>query len=351
MEQHDPQAIDEACGVMQRQMEQLVALVDDLLDVARISRGKFELRKGRVALGDVVRSAVEAAQPALAARAHELRVTLTPEPLHLSADPYRLAQVIANLLDNAAKYTPDGGLIWLTAEPQGDAVTLSVNDSGVGIAADRLEQVFKMFARSEQSAGDASAGLGIGLALVKTIVELHGGEVEARSDGPGCGAEFRVRLPLATETPPDPPAPLPSIAAVDSPTPQRRVLIVDDNVAAATLLSLVIKKIGNDVRIAHDGLEAVEVASRFRPDVVLMDLGMPRLDGYGAAERIRQEPWGQEMLLVALTGWGQDGHKERTRAAGFDHHLVKPADPSVIRQVLSESRAQRGAAAAIAPTQ
>jgi CheY-like chemotaxis protein len=262
-----------------------------------------------------------------------------------------LAQVLSNLLDNASKYTPPGGTIRLTAERVGKEITVSVIDNGPGIPADMLERVFEMFTRSTSNAEIAHSGLGIGLALVKSIVEMHGGRVEARCAGAGHGAEFVIRLPVLDELP----------AIVDSPIVsgnatgqvRRRVLIVDDNVDAVRVLSIVVKKLGNEVCVAYDGVEAIAAAEEFRPEVVLLDLGMPKLDGYGAARHIRQQPWGQNMTLIALTGWGQEADKQRTRDAGFDHHLVKPADPSELRRLLSDDhqRLRSKAAPALAALQ
>lgn len=348
MAKNDEQLIDQTRAIMERQMEQLVTLVDDLLDVSRISRGKLELRMCQVTLSDVVRSAVEAARPTIEAAGHKLSVTMTAAPLHLHADPHRLAQVLSNLLDNAAKYTPRGGSIWLAAERQGADVVVSIKDSGLGIPADMIDGIFQMFTRIERAGEKTNAGLGIGLALVKSIVEMHGGRVEAKSDGPGRGAEFRVRLPLvraatASEQ-------LPNGASSATERSPRRVLIVDDNEAAADLLSMVVGKLGNEVRVAYDGQQAIEAAVRFQPDVVLMDLGMPKLDGYGAARHIREQPWGQEMLLVALSGWGQDGHKKRSKEAGFDHHLVKPADPVQLQRLLDGAEPRGTRASALEPS-
>lgn len=335
MVKDDPQTMEETRAIMERQTKQLVALVDDLLDVSRITRGKLELRKCRVKLSDVVQSAVEAAQPFIEDGGHELSVIVPDRPLYLNADPHRLAQVLSNLLNNSAKYTREGGDIVLSADRRGSDVVVSVKDSGVGIPADMRERIFEMFTQIDRSMEKTHSGLGIGLTLAKSIVEMHGGTIEVHSDGANRGTTFRVILPLlleipAVESPVDP---------VEMPTPkERRVLIVDDNQAAASLLSSVVKMLGNEVRTAGDGEEAIAMADDFRPDVILMDLGMPKLNGYDAARHIRQQPWGRKMLLVALTGWGQDGDKQRTKEAGFDHHLVKPADPAELQNLLAEPK-------------
>ena len=334
----DPATILEIHNVMERQVQQLITLVDDLLDVSRITQGKFQLRKCPVALMKVVQSAVEAARPLIDEAHHELIVHLPDSSLHLDADPHRLAQVISNLLNNAVKYTPNGGRIWLSAERQGTDVMLSVKDTGIGIPADKLASVFEMFTQIDRPVEKGYVGLGIGLTLVKSLVELHGGEVDVRSGGLNLGSEFRVRLPLI-----EPPTPS---AAIDSAAPEplaefpgQKILIVDDNKAAADMLSIIVKMLGHKIRVASDGQQAVEVAAEFRPDVVLMDLGMPRMNGYDAARRIREQPWGRGVVLVALTGWGQDEDRRRTKEAGFDYHLVKPAEPADLQRLLSQARA------------
>jgi two-component system CheB/CheR fusion protein len=338
---HDQKLVEQTRGVMERQMQQLVRLVDDLLDVSRITRGKLELRKCQVILADVMRSAVEAAKPAIEKAGHQLTVNVPEDALRLHADAHRLAQVLSNLLDNAAKYTPRGGRIRLSAERYDSDVVVSVKDSGIGIPTAMLDGVFEMFTRVERSGDTVGSGLGIGLALVKSIVEMHGGQVEARSED--TGTEFQVRLPLALDSATvDAPAALRSAGNVLP----RRVLVVDDNEAAANLLSAHVEKLGNQVHVAYDGEAAIELAGRFQPDIVFMDLAMPKLDGYGAARHIREQPWGREIVLVALSGWGQDGHKKRAEEAGFDHHLVKPADTAQLERLLSGVNPGAGTASA-----
>jgi PAS domain S-box-containing protein len=330
----EPEQIDATCEMMKRQMKQLVTLIDDLLDVSRITRGTFELKTRPVDLFDVIQSAVEAATPAMDAAGHTLTVSLPQSPVRLNADPHRLAQVLCNLLDNAAKYTPPGGTISLTAAVRSDELMLSVQDNGVGISPDRKAQVFELFARIQREPGAGPSGLGIGLALVKSIVEMHGGHVHIVSAGEGRGAQFQVYLPLQADSAAAPQNPTP--VQCDAASERRRVLVVDDNRDAARLLGIVVEKLGNDVRLAFDGIEAVEAASEFCPDIVFLDLGMPRLDGYGAARELRRMAHGHEMLLVALTGWGQDGDRLRSKEAGFDHHLVKPADPEQLKRILAD---------------
>lgn len=343
----DPQIIADTREIMERQLRQLVTLVDDLLDVSRITRGKLELRKCQTSISDVVKSAVEATMPTLDAAGHCLSVAVPEVPIFLDADPNRLAQVLSNLLDNAIKYTPDGGRIWLAAEPEGNDVIVSIKDTGIGVPPEMLGRIFEMFTRSEHGADQMYAGLGIGLALVKSIVEMHDGTVTAHSDGIGHGTEIRLRLPIAVEW--VEPIQQPSNSMEREITGSRRVLVVDDNQAAADLLSTLVKQLGNQVCVANDGQQAIDMALRFQPDVVLMDLGMPKMDGYAAARHIRQQPWGRDLLLIALTGWGQDGHKRRTREAGFDHHLVKPADPAMLKGLLAGNRRNLKSAGPVDP--
>ena len=326
-----------ARDVIDRQVAQMARLLDDLLDVSRITRGKLELRRQRVELGGVVETAVETSRPLIEAGGHELTVDLPPGPVHLDADPVRLAQVLSNLLNNAAKYTERGGRIHLAAERNGASVLVSVKDTGIGVEGEMLPRLFEMFSQAKPALERAQGGLGIGLALVRGLVEMHGGCVTARSDGPGTGSEFAVHLPLA-ESPPRQELPAPSAADVPRP-PACRILVADDNRDAADSLAMMLELMGNAVRTANDGQEAVEVAAEFRPDVALLDIGMPRMNGYEAARRMRAEPWGRGLVIVALTGWGQEEDRRRSREAGFDVHLVKPVDPAAIEKVLLERTA------------
>jgi CheY-like chemotaxis protein len=314
-------------AVMERQVAQLGRLVDDLLEVSRITRGKVTLHRERVTLDDVVQRAVETSQPLIDAAHHTLSVTL-PEPAPLlHADPLRLAQVLANLLNNAAKYTEPGGRIELLAACDAEAVVVRVRDNGLGIAPEHLAHVFDLFAQADRSLSRAQGGLGIGLTLVRSLVELHGGSVSARSGGIGAGSEFEVRLPLH---------PLQNSAREDErmPSPDAgdsyRLLVVDDNREHADTLALYLGAAGHQVRVAYNGLDAVASAAESDPDAVLMDVGMPGLDGFEAARRMRAQPGGSRRVLVALTGWGQSEDRRRSRAAGFDAHLVKPADPPAL---------------------
>jgi PAS domain S-box-containing protein len=321
-----------AVAMMERQLGQMVRLIDDLLDVSRITRGKLLLRKERVELAGVVRAAVETARPALDAGGHRLEVSLPDEPVWVDADPTRLAQVFGNLLTNAAKYTDRGGRVRLTAHPEGGGVVVSVEDNGIGIAAEHLAGVFEMFNQVTPVIERSQGGLGIGLALVRGLVEMHGGTVEAHSEGPGRGSIFTVRLPAARPTPPETLLPAPEVGAA---RPAMRILVADDNRDAADSLTMLLQLAGHEVRTAHDGREAVEAAAAFRPDVALLDIGMPGLTGYEVARRVREQPGGAGVVLVAITGWGQEEDKRRAAEAGFDHHLTKPVDPLALERLLS----------------
>jgi CheY-like chemotaxis protein len=330
---HDAQAANSVTELMERQVGHLVGLVDDLLDVNRISRGKIQLRRGRVELATGVHAAVETARPLIERMGHELILAVPPEPIWLNADPLRLAQVVGNLLDNACKFTENGGCISLTVAPRGEEAEIRVRDNGAGIAANQLPFVFDMFMQAEAPRERSSSGLGIGLALVKNLVEMHGGTVEAHSAGVGHGSEFVVRLPVTHEpAQPQPKAPHETCAT----TIARRVLVVDDNRDAAESLAILLKLRGHDTHIAYDGLEAVEKAAQLSPDVILLDIGLPKINGFEAARRIRQLSQGKRLVLVALTGWAQDADRQKSREAGFNAHILKPVDPDVLTNLLVE---------------
>jgi PAS domain S-box-containing protein len=330
---HDGAAVEQARTMMERQLGHMVRLIDDLLDLSRITNGKIDLRKERLDLAAAVQDAVEASRPLIEACGHELTVALPPQPVYVDGDRTRLAQVFANLLNNAAKYTDRGGRIGLAVERQGSDVVVTVRDTGVGIPADVLPKVFDMFTQAERSLERSQGGLGIGLSLVRGLVELHGGRVEAHSAGPGRGSEFVVRLPVLL-TPAC--APRPEGGAGPNGRPSKyRILVVDDNEDSAVSLGLMLQIMGHDTQAAHDGLAAVEAAAAFRPDVVLLDIGLPRLNGYDACRRIREQPWGAGMVLIALTGWGQDDDKRRSKEAGFNFHMVKPVDPAALEKLLA----------------
>jgi signal transduction histidine kinase len=324
---------DPALGMMDRQLTHMVRLVDDLLDVSRIGRNKIDLRRAQVSLADVIASAVETARPALDEAGHELTVALPAEPIILDGDLTRLAQVFSNLLTNSAKYTPPGGKVRLTAVRQGGAVVVSVRDTGIGIPAASLPTIFDMFSQVDRSVERTTGGLGIGLALVKGLTEMHGGTVSAASDG--SGSTFTVTLPVPAARPEPPPSAQP---AGERNGGAHRVLVVDDNRDGAESLARMLEIRGHDVWVAHDGIEAVEQARRHKPDVVLMDVGMPHLNGYEATRRIREQDWGAGMTIIALTGWGQDHDRALSREAGCDGHLVKPVSLPDLEQRLSELR-------------
>ena len=340
---HDGEAAAWARALMERQVAQMVRLIDDLLDLSRVSRGRIELRHERCDLASLLNGALEICGAAIKAGGHQLTLDLPPEPLPLACDPTRIMQVICNLISNAAKYTPPRGNITIGARRRdGGALELVVRDTGIGIPPDMLDKVFDMFTQVTQSIERSQGGLGIGLTLVKRLVELHGGTVEARSAGPGQGSEFVVRLPEQAGSA------LPERVAVvtqpAAPTAARRILVADDNRDAADSLAFMLRLSGHQVRIAYDGQQAIEMAESFRPALALLDIGMPRLDGYETARRLRDRPYGEEMLLIALTGWGQPDDRNRSLAAGFDHHVVKPVDPSMLERLLAVPGKKKGPA-------
>jgi PAS domain S-box-containing protein len=326
----DPVQQAEVRDMMQRQTSQLVTLVDDLMDVSRISQGRMEVRKVRVDLADVIKTAVETSQPGVSRLRHTLSVKGPREPIELDADPVRLAQAISNLLHNAAKFTPEGGLIELTVERSGAEAEISVKDNGIGIPQGAQDNIFEMFAQGGHPLEKSNAGLGIGLTLVKKLVEMHGGSVSVQSQGSGQGSEFRIRLPLPTDLT-RPGAPAAAAAAIEG---TRRVLVVDDNKAAAEMLSTLLLMSGHDVRTAHSGIEALDIAGTFQPELALLDLGMPGMNGYETAVRLRSSA-GAGLMLVAVTGWGHAEDRRRSREAGFDAHLVKPLRTSDLQKLFA----------------
>ncbi len=319
-----------ACALMERQLEQLVRLVNDLLDASRIARGKVELHRELTDLGAQIREVVEVERPQAEAAGLELEVTLPPQPLLVEGDAVRLTQVFRNLLHNARKYTEPGGRIGISLAPERGYAVARVKDTGLGIPKAKLEAIFEMFAQMEAGLPRSQGGLGIGLALARRLLALHGGSVQAFSEGPGHGSEFVVRLPLAlrtrrTETAAHPEEVTP---------PSRRILVVDDNTDTATSLAALLRLAHHETYIAHDGLEALKAAEGLRPDVVLLDVQMPELDGYEVCRRIRQRPWGRHVTLVAVTGLGQESDKQKSREAGFDAHLTKPPEYAAIARLL-----------------
>ena len=325
------ESAEAAYAMLERQSRQMARLVDDLLDISRITRGRIELRTEVVELGPIVQQAVEAARTLYAGLHHQLTVSIPSHPVFLNADRARLAQVIGNLLNNAAKFTDRGGHVWLTVSEQANEVVISVRDNGIGIAADKVRRIFDMFTQLDTALERSRDGLGIGLTLVKTLVEMQNGSVEAHSAGPGLGSEFIVRLPIVVDAPSHKPA-----TGVEEPPRGggQRILIVDDSADGAESLSLLLQVNGYETYKAYDGVEAMEAAERLKPDAILLDIGLPRLNGYDACRRIREQPWGAGILLIALTGWGMDEDRDRSRDAGFDSHLVKPVDVTVLLRLL-----------------
>jgi signal transduction histidine kinase len=319
--------------IIERQALRMTRIVDDLLEVGRITRGELHLRKETVEVAAAVRWAVEAAQPALDEAGVSLALELPQEPLYLEADPTRLVQILANLLGNAAKFTPRGGHAWLSARREGAWIELRVRDDGIGIEPRQLPRLFQMFSQAKPALERSRGGLGIGLALVRGLVERHGGSVEAKSEGTGRGAEFIVRLPAA-EAPRER-----SVATQQRSFEKKRVLVADDNRDAADSLSFLLRALGHDVRVAYDGEQALRAAPEFRPDALILDIGMPRANGYDVAARARQSHWGRAATLIALTGWGQSRDKALAAQAGFDHHLTKPVEAAALEALLGGPRA------------
>ncbi|HWM88002.1 MAG TPA: ATP-binding protein, partial [Kofleriaceae bacterium] len=319
--------------VIERQVRHLVRLVDDLLDIARVTRGKIQIDKQRINLASVVERAVEMASSLFEHRVHSLRLSVPRSGLVVDGDAERLAQVLANLLTNAARYTEPGGVISLSAQARGDRVIISVVDSGQGIALDLLPRIFDLFVQGQRTSERAQGGLGIGLALVRNLVELHGGTVEARSEGPGQGSEFVIDLPLAHGATL---APAESAAVLASTRPRldSRVLLVDDNVDAASMLGEALGTLGHDVMVVHDGAQALAAAESFPATTVLLDIGLPVMDGYEVARLLREIWIGRPVRFVAITGYGQESDRERARASGFDAHLVKPVDLAKLAAIL-----------------
>jgi signal transduction histidine kinase/CheY-like chemotaxis protein len=331
IKERNPPGLGEIAAMMERQVRIATRLIDDLLDASRIDRGRLGIRRETVRLETILEASVETARPNIVAKSHELLVKHAPEDVYIEADPTRLAQVIANLLNNAAKFTPPGGRIVLSARAKAGYVSIRVQDTGVGIAQTDLESIFEMFVQLEAGKSGSGEGLGLGLPLARSLVSLHGGEITAHSAGQGKGSEFRVRLPLTA--PPATPQPVRLPTAVPSST-SRRILVVDDNVDAANSLATLLELRGHRVRTCFDGSAAFEAASRSNPDVAFIDLNMPQLSGIELSRMIRRQPWGRQLKLIALTGMGQPDDHARTRAAGFDQHLTKPVDPEELANAI-----------------
>jgi len=327
-----PEQCRQAEEIIERQVIHMSRLLDDMLDISRITRGVLELKRTRAELTSVIGAAIETARPMLDEKRHTLVLDLPTAPVQLEADVMRLAQVFSNLLINAAKYTDPGGRIQLRARPQGGDILVSVSDNGIGIPADMLPRVFNMFFQTQSALARAEGGLGVGLSLVRGLVRLHGGSVEARSEGPGRGTEFIVRLPVG------PAAALSADAGAEadqiSADAGLKILVVDDNRDAADTCAMLLEAMGHHVQTAYTGRQALELARPFRPHALLLDIGLPDMDGYQLAEQVRTEPWGRGAVLIAVTGWGQEQDRQRAVAAGFDQHLVKPISAETVETLL-----------------
>ena len=331
LEGANPQAM-EVVAVMERQMRHMVRLVDDLIDVSRITRNKLELRRQHVELGQVLRTAIEASQPLVEAKRHRVDLSLPPTPVYLEADATRLVQVFTNLINNSVKYTEPGGHIRVVAERHGGEVLVVVRDDGSGIPPQMLPRVFEMFTQLDRTLERSQGGLGIGLSMVKRLVEMHGGSITLHSEGVGCGTCVEVRLPAVLSPAPPPWA---QAGGETRPAAARRIVVADDHRDAADSLATVLSMMGHEVNVAYDGVEAVAAVQAVDPDVVMLDIGMPRMDGHEACRRIRELPGRADSVLIAVTGWGQDEDRLRSQEAGFDLHLTKPLDPAAIESVLA----------------
>lgn len=334
----DGAVLKRAHETLERQLAQMIRLVDDLLDLNRITHDRLELRRSEVELSSVIQQAVEVARPLVDSAGHHLIVDLPDEPIWLNADRARLAQLFGNLLNNSCKYTRPAGTISVRAERVGDDVEVTVKDNGAGIPQDKLDSIFDMFMQVDRTSKRSQGGLGIGLTLVKRLAEMHGGSIEARSAGEGQGSEFIVRLPVLGRD---------EVAAQHGPDvasevqPQRRVLIVDDNRDSADSLAMLMQITGNKTYMAHDGVEAVEAIEKYRPEVVLLDIGLPGMDGHEVCRRVREQPWGKDIVVIALTGWGQEDDRRKSEEAGFDGHLVKPVDYDKLLELLASFKNEK----------
>ncbi|HYU27430.1 MAG TPA: ATP-binding protein [Gemmatimonadales bacterium] len=327
--------LDWATSIIDRQTEHMTRLVDDLLDVSHLTRGTIELRRERVDVAAILKAAVAASAALIERSHHELSISLPTDPVYVEGDVTRLTQVVANLLDNAATYTESGGRISLSGGRDGDSVVITVTDSGIGIAADVLPRIFDLFTQGGMSVDRAQRGLGVGLALVERLVKLHGGEVTASSGGPGKGSQFTIRLPALQSHR----QPAPERQAPHRPDAVNhcRILVVDDNEDSVDSLAMLLRMLGYEVNTASDGETALVAAEDFRPDVAILDIGLPKMTGYDLAKLMREKPWAKHMVLVALTGWGQEQHRKLSIDAGFNHHLTKPVEFDVLQQILAEA--------------
>lgn len=334
----DTEILKRAQETIERQLGQMVRLVDDLLDLNRVTHDRLELRRSEVDLSSVIQQAVEVARPLIDAAGHNLTVDLPDEPIYLNADRARLAQMFGNLLNNSSKYTRPMGSISLTAKRIDNEVAVTVKDNGAGIPRDKLDSIFDMFMQVDRTTDRAQGGLGIGLTLVKRLAEMHGGSIEAKSAGEGQGSEFVVRLPVLSK--PSVVRHAPSVEP--EPSPRRRILIVDDNQDSADSLAMLLEITGNKTYMAHDGVEAIEAIERYHPEVVLLDIGLPKLDGHEVCRHVRQQSWGKDIVMIALTGWGQEDDRRKSEEAGFNGHLVKPVDYDRLLELLSSTTKDNG---------
>ncbi|HWP06147.1 MAG TPA: ATP-binding protein [Polyangiaceae bacterium] len=330
---HD-EAGERALGVMNRQLQHMVRLIDDLLDVSRITQGKLELKRARVTLEEVLDTAVETSRPLIERGHHALRVTVADPNVAFDADATRLAQVVSNLLNNAAKYSPAGGLIELSAQREGNQCLIEVRDDGIGIPADQLDDVFHMFSQVNRALSRSQGGMGIGLALARSLTELHGGTITGESRGLGLGSTFRVRLPVATRTERKPPVPVADAIVRHD---RKRVLVVDDNHDAADMLAIMLEHADYESRQAHDGKSALAAALAWGPDIVILDIGLPDVSGYEVARQLREDPRFQKLELIALSGWGTEDDKRKAVAAGFNRHFTKPVDAGALCAALARA--------------
>ncbi len=332
----DAETIAWSKEVIARQVQNLSHMIADLLDISRINRGKIHLKKEPTHVGPVVTRAVEASAPLIQEKNHELNVSISTGLSRVNADPTRLEQIITNLLVNAAKYSDPGGTIIVTAQPEDGGVVIKVKDNGIGLSPEMLTEVFEMFSQVDKSLDRTRGGLGIGLSVVKKLVEMHGGTVWASSEGLGKGSEFAVRLPAITESKPSKGER--NRSTLNSGSPSRRILVVDDNVDSAIGLARLLRLVGHEVEIAHEGTAAIEIADVFRPEMVLLDIGLPGMSGYDLASELRTHESSRESVFIAVSGYGQEQDRERSRIAGFDHHLAKPVDFDALIELISSGR-------------
>ena len=332
-----PEKLQWASEMIDRQVHAMSHLIDDLMDVSRINQGKIELRLARVDVGEVLREAIDTSRPIIDEGRHRLTVSMPANRIYVNADSTRLAQVFMNLLNNAAKYMDPGGSIQVEVESAEDSVSVSIRDQGIGIQDDRLEMIFEMFSQVETALSRSRGGLGIGLSLTQRLVEMHGGTVRAASGGLGQGSQFTVVLPLSSAVPRELPGPRADARpAAPADNVGLRVLVADDNKDSANALATLLECMGIEVHQAHDGAAAVEAAAATNPHLVLLDIGMPKLNGYEACRQIRANPGGEDRSIVAITGWGQPDDRAASGNAGFDRHLVKPVDPDLLFELLAE---------------